>query len=68
MEELVTSINTYEMGNFPLRELVDMKVRLKADARRNNLEKDVAKIALSYLFIRRNSIKDICVELENMYA
>ena len=63
------------MGNFPLRELVDMKVRLKADARRNNLEKDAAKmflqkakIALSYLFIRRNSIKDICVELENMYA
>lgn len=43
MEELVASINTSEMGNFPLRELVDMKVRLKADARRNNLEKDVAK-------------------------
>ena len=68
MEELVASINTSEMGNFPLRELVDIKVRLKADARRNNLEKDVAKIALSYLFIRRNSIKDICVELKNMYA
>ena len=43
MEELVASINTSEMRNFPLRELVDMKVRLKADARRNNLEKDVAK-------------------------
>ena len=46
MEELVTSINTYEMGNFPLRELVDMKVRLEADARRNNLEKDAAKMFL----------------------
>ena len=46
MEELVTSINTSEMRNFPLRELVDMKVRLKADARRNNLEKDAAKMFL----------------------
>ena len=46
MEELVASINTSEMGNFPLRELVDMKVRLKADARRNNLEKDAAKMFL----------------------
>ena len=46
MEELVTSISTSEMGNFPLRELVDMKVRLKADARRNNLEKDAAKMFL----------------------
>ena len=75
MEELVASINTSEMGTFPLRKLVDIKDRLKADARRNNLENDAAKMflqkakmALSYLFIRRNSIKDICVELKNMYA
>ena len=75
MEELTSSVSTSEMDVFPLREFVKMKIRIKFNAMRNNLKKEdlirylqEAKTALCYVLTQFNAIKDIGVELENMYA